>query len=102
MITGLPPQIIAPTALKVKNLVFFPITSFLLRIELLTLRSGNRKPTLTRLLSLISALYNKRFARYAKRFENRASKTVMALHHIFVRYEGLNFVCKVFTQDPTD
>ena len=97
MITGLTAQRIAPNSLKSeKKLVFFSIIFFLLRIELLTLRGGYRKPTLARLLSLISALYDKRFARYAKKFENRASKTAVGLHHIFMTSQRAKILCVEF------
>ena len=98
MITGLPSQIIAPTASRIsQKSSFFSITCFLLRIELVTLRSGYRKPTLTRRLTLISALYDKRFVRYAKKFENRVSETLMALHHlIFMTSQKAKVLCAEF------
>ena len=61
--------------------------------HVLTPRSGYKKPVLTRVLTLISAFYEKRFARYAQKFENQAPKTSMAVHHIFMTSQRAKILC---------
>ena len=45
---------------------FFQITFFLMQIELYTLSSGDRKPTLLRILTLILLVSDKQLQRYEK------------------------------------